>query len=210
MPQYHNSCLRLSHKYQCKKKSCKQKNQANNTEEKAKTQTKKFPRPQRSLLAPTGALYIIVCNYLSKTSTVCFSTQRHIVSVITTKASTQQKQIFKQMMQQRNITIMSECTHIPRFPRCVTAIMSSLKVFIIQELLSRLMWKWFSSVWKSLAFIRTNHETHPKVSSGMVIVLEKTSASMVINAGKSFHKHGNQCCKNEGNQGDKDAKPCMQ
>ena len=114
-------------------------NQANNTEEKAKTQTKKFPRPQRSLLAPTGALYIIVCNYLSKTSTVCFSTQRHIVSVITTKASTQQKQIFKQMMQQRNITIMSECTHIPRFPRCVTAIMSSLKVFIIQELLSRLM-----------------------------------------------------------------------
>ena len=136
MPQYHNSCLRLSHKYQCKKKTCKQKNQANNTEEKAKTQTKKFPRPQRSLLAPTGALYIIVCNYLSKTSTVCFSTQRHIVSVITTKASTQQKQIFKQMMQQRNITIMSECTHIPRFPRCVTAIMSSLKVFIFQELLS--------------------------------------------------------------------------
>ena len=150
--------------------------------------------PQRSLLAPTGALYIIVCNYLSKTSTVCFSTQRHIVSVITTKASTQQKQIFKQMMQQRNITIMSECTHIPRFPRCVTAIMSSLKVFIIQELLSRLMWKWFSSVWKSLAFIRTNHETHPKVSSGMVIVLEKTSmvinsekasTSMVINAAKT-------------------------
>ena len=166
MPQYHNSCLRLSHKYQCKKKSCKQKNQANNTEEKAKTQT------------------IIVCNYLSKTSTVCFSTQRHIVSVITTKASTQQKQIFKQMMQQRNITIMSECTHIPRFPRCVTAIMSSLKVFIIQELLSRLMWKWFSSVWKSLAFIRTNHETHPKVSSGMVIVLEK-----------NFCQYGNQFWK---------------
>ena len=51
-------------------------------------------------------------------------------------------------------------------------------------------------VWHSY-FIRTNHETHPKVSSGMVIVLEKAPT-------------GNHGAKSRAYQGDKDAKPCMQ